>query len=427
MRDLTATSSREFRVLAIISTYNEADIIEPVLEHLIENGVEVYLLDNRSTDDTVQRARRWLGHGLLGIEDFPQSQDPNGPDQVSWNAILSRKVEVAHEIPVDWYIHHDADEIRESPWPGCSLRNGIRWVDELGFNAIDFRVLNFPPVDSVFEVGLDPKEHFMRFEEAAEYDRVQIKCWKAHRDVTLEGGGHEVSFPGREVFPVRFILRHYPIRSQGHGIRKVFGERKTRFVDSERALGWHIQYDAVEDEGHSFLRNPASLRLFDLERIRLEVQLEARSTETTPTEKEDEPHPESFEGFLDSASPKWITGWARDTQSSDHVEVDIFDGPSSLGSVRAERPRADLAAAGIGNGRCGFSMATPAELLDGRRHLIWANFAGTARGLKNSPLEFESPQVGAAPRGEDERSSRGKPLLDAELKSVDAGANLESR
>ena len=47
-------------MIALISSYNEGDVIARVIEHLVENGVNVYLLDNRSTDDTVEQASRCL-------------------------------------------------------------------------------------------------------------------------------------------------------------------------------------------------------------------------------------------------------------------------------------------------------------------------------------------------------------------------------
>ena len=140
-----------------------------------------------------------------------------------------------------------------SPWPGTSLRDAIRWVDRLGFNAIDFRLVNFPPVDDGFTPGTDPKTYFVRWEEAAEYDRIQRKCWKAGAEhVVLGDGGHDVRFEGRRIFPIRFLCRHYPIRSQAHGARKVVRERKGRFAADEIAMGWHRQYEHVR-EGHVFL------------------------------------------------------------------------------------------------------------------------------------------------------------------------------
>jgi Glycosyl transferase family 2 len=274
-----------FRVVAIIAAYNESDIISPLLEHLVENGVESYLIDNRSTDGTVAEARRWLGKGLLEIEMFPK-EAPSGetPAGFDWEGILRRKEEIARELGADWYIHNDADEFREAPWPGMRLADAVRWVDRLGYNCIDFRVLNFRPVDDAFPPGADPKAHITRWEEPILHDRVRLNCWKAQKDpVSLAAsGGHEVRFPGRRVFPIRFLLRHYPVRSQEHGERKIFEERKNRFLERERAKGWHVQYDDIPDSGHSFVGDPESLHPYDGDRVRLGLLLEneaARSAE----------------------------------------------------------------------------------------------------------------------------------------------------
>jgi hypothetical protein len=266
----------DFRVVAIISAFNEADVISPVIGHLVENGIDVYLIDNRSTDGTAAAAKPWLRKGLLGIEQFPaEAPAGDGPPPFDWEAILRRKEELAKELSADWFIHHDADEFREAPWPGMKLRDAIQWVDRLGYNCIDFRVLNFPPLESGFPPGADPREHFTHWEDPVVHDTIQRKCWKAQKTpVSLAAsGGHEAQFPGRRVFPIRFLMRHYPIRSQEHGLRKVFDERKKRFVDKERAKGWHVQYDSIENENHSFLGDPANLHPYDPDRIRLELML----------------------------------------------------------------------------------------------------------------------------------------------------------
>jgi cellulose synthase/poly-beta-1,6-N-acetylglucosamine synthase-like glycosyltransferase len=46
------------RVIAILATYNEERFIANCLEHLFRQGVEVYLMDNDSEDETVAIARR---------------------------------------------------------------------------------------------------------------------------------------------------------------------------------------------------------------------------------------------------------------------------------------------------------------------------------------------------------------------------------
>jgi hypothetical protein len=372
-----------FRVVALISAYNEADIIDAVLEHLAANGVWSYLIDDGSTDATAMHARRWLGRGLLGIERFEQ---PDG-ERTSWRALLARKRELARELGADWYIHHDADEIREAPWPGMTLRDAIRWVDRVGCNAIDFRVLNFAPVDDAYRAGADPREHFTRWEEPGEYDRMQRKCWKAGLPgLELADGGHDVRFEGRRLFPLRFLLRHYPIRGQAHGLRKVLKERKGRFAADELAYGWHRQYDHVAQPDHLFLRSPAALRPFDLERIRLETLVldggaAARGTDDDAPAAE----PLRARGFLEQVSPQVIRGWAvREDGEPAHVE--LWDGARLIATVAADQPRADLADQGLADGRGGFSLATPRELLDGEPHWIWASVAGSADALRRSPL-----------------------------------------
>jgi len=375
-----------FRIVAIISAYNEADIIGPVLEHLERNGISSYLIDNDSSDDTVERAEEWLGRGLIGVERVPVA----GDGRTSWKAILARKVALSRELGADWYLHHDADEVRESPWPGMSLREAIQYVDSLGYNAIDFRGLHFPPVDDSFRPGHDPREHFTLWEEPAEYDRLQRKCWKAgFSGVSLEDGGHDVRFEDRKLFPLRFLMRHYPVRSQAHGTRKVLQERKERFAADEIAMGWHRQYSGVQGADHLFMKNPASLRRFDLERLRLETALEDGRSTPAPEAAEPEPDAAPVRGFLDQVSPTAISGWAaRENGAGEPLTVDLWDGPRVIASVVAEDHRRDLEKSGVRGGRAGFAIRTPRELLDGRPHWIWATAAGTA--LRRSPLVLSS-------------------------------------
>jgi hypothetical protein len=266
-------SSRDFTVMALIAAYNEADIIALVIGDLVEEGVSVYLLDHGSTDATVQEAQRHLGHGLVRIESLPAPDE--GSRVPAWEQVLRRKEDLAASLDADWFIHHDADEFRESPWPDLRLREAIRRVDARGYDAIDFELLNFRPTHDSFRAGTDVREAFPYYEPGDAFDRPQIRCWKKgpQRVDLVTFGGHKPLFPGRRVFPLRFLLRHYPIRGQSHGERKVFRERKTRFA-AERARQWHIQYDRLH-EGDSFLRDPATLTRYDPVAVRLRVALEA--------------------------------------------------------------------------------------------------------------------------------------------------------
>lgn len=268
------------RVIALVSTYNEDDIIACSLGDLARQGISVYLLDHGSTDRTLEEAARLPGRGLLGaerIETGPAAGDEPGA-RASWASVLHRKEELAAKLDGDWFLHHDADEFRESPWPRLSLVEAIGLVDRLGYNAVDFELYDFQPTHDGFRRGDDPRESFPCFAPARPCDRAQVRCWKQAPGVDLvSSGGHEARFAGRKVFPIRFLLRHYPIRGQAHGERKV-RERMARFGAEARVRGWHLHY-AEFAPGHAFLRDPASLERFDPELARLRLFLRHRIVE----------------------------------------------------------------------------------------------------------------------------------------------------
>jgi hypothetical protein len=125
---------------------------------------------------------------------------------------------------------------------------------------VDHTVLNFRPIDDGFAAGGDFEAYFRHFEFGRSAGLLlQIKAWKNAGPVDLVSeGGHEARFPDRRVFPYKFELKHYPIRSQSHGEQKVFRDRIARWDPRERAIGWHAHYDELRPQ-ESFLRRPEGL------------------------------------------------------------------------------------------------------------------------------------------------------------------------
>src|SRR5687768_10816256 len=119
--------SSDSSVVAIIAAYNEADVIEHVVRDLVDQGIQVYFLDDGSTDGTVAAVAPYVGRGVLEIERLSDPVD-GVARPFDWQRILLRKTELASELDAAWFIHHDADEFRESPWPNLSLKAAIEQV-----------------------------------------------------------------------------------------------------------------------------------------------------------------------------------------------------------------------------------------------------------------------------------------------------------
>ena len=128
------------KIVAILASYNEQRFIGACLDHYLQQGIHVYLLDNDSTDNTLEIAKQYLGRNLIGIERIPR----NGLYQ--WQKILMRKEELADEIEADWLMHADPDEIRGAPNSRQTLAEAIAEIDKKGYNAVNFMEYTFLPV-----------------------------------------------------------------------------------------------------------------------------------------------------------------------------------------------------------------------------------------------------------------------------------------
>jgi glycosyltransferase involved in cell wall biosynthesis len=249
-----------FHVLAIVTAYNEADVIEQLLARLTADGIRVHVIDNWSDDATPDILERFAAKGAVTWERFPSTGNTG---HFELERLLNRVEEVAAESGADWVIHHDADEIRQPPWPGVSLIDALWAVEQWGYNCIDHTVFNFRPVDNSWSPGDDLATSFPWCEFGdTPADFLQIKGWKpqAQRLSMASNAGHEVKFDGRRVFPYKFLLRHYSIRSQEHGERKILRERQPRWSPEERAKGWHVHYDHYNEQTSFLWKKEGLLR-----------------------------------------------------------------------------------------------------------------------------------------------------------------------
>ena len=268
------------RVTAIISAYNEADIIAQTVADLVGQGIAAHhVIDDHSTDGTVAALPPAGSPGLARCRDAAPAPGAArerrrvslgrgaGPQGTTGGRTRGRLVHPPRRR-----------QFRESPWGHLNLRQGIARVDRLGYNAMDFEVLNFGPTHDRSPCLRRPRMRSVTTRSAA-FDRLQMKCWKKTARIDLvSSGGHDAAFADRRVFPIRFLVRHYPIRGQDHGTRKVFTEL-ARFPADERQRGWHIQSDGVRAGDDGSCGSRASLERYDPDVVRARLQLEHRGVE----------------------------------------------------------------------------------------------------------------------------------------------------
>ncbi len=236
----------EFTVEALYSCFNERDIVVQSVSHLLSEGVSVTLIDDWSTDGTWELVHERFGSDPR-VRCVRHGETPS--HTFEWASVLAFKERLAADSRADWLLHHDADELRFSPWPGVPVRTALWNVQQAGFNAIDHTVLDFRPLIDGFSEFDDPRVFFGHFQWGRRPGHfLQVKGWR-NAGVAVDlvsSGGHSADFEGRRVAAYKHLLCHYPLRSLAQSTRKVVAERRDRFSDVERSLGWHVQYDAID-------------------------------------------------------------------------------------------------------------------------------------------------------------------------------------
>ncbi len=210
------------RVVAILASYNEERFIAGCFEHLFRQGVEVYLIDNCSTDRTVEIAERYRGRGLIGVDTFPREEGV-----YRWAEILKRKEELAATLDADWFMHADPDEIRLPPRSDLTLAQALAEVDEKGYNAVNFLEFAFVPTQEA------PDHDHPRYQQTMlsyypfpKNFPNRVNAWKKQPErVDLGTGGHRVQFEDLRLYPESFKMRHYLFLSVPHLLLKYVGKQ----------------------------------------------------------------------------------------------------------------------------------------------------------------------------------------------------------
>lgn len=262
---------KQVKVLAIIHAYNEEDVIDKTVEHLLEQNLDILVLDNWSTDNTYKKVEKLKNKypNRIMLSKYPDNKPKE--NIYDWTKQLHKTEQISKELDYDWYVHYDADEIRISPFKNTTLSEMISFVDSLGYNAIDTTVIDFRMTkkddntfgkNGYFEIGRKPS-HFS-----------QIKTWKKCNDIDLaNSAGHLAIFKDQKVYPLKILNKHYPLRSFEQAKRKIFKDRLPRFEKEKNEKGWHRQYDKiVKDE--DLIYDEANLNKFDentMEKLGLEL------------------------------------------------------------------------------------------------------------------------------------------------------------
>jgi hypothetical protein len=142
----------EFALCAVVKTWMDEDIVEATVRNLQTQGVDaVYLVDNASSDDTVQIARS-AGAELGEIYETSVFDGPLA--QTLMNAVAARET-LRRDAAHTWWLYLDSDEFPEGP-QGTTLRDYLSSLDRR-FRTVGASYVNhFPSAKPEYVSGFHP-------------------------------------------------------------------------------------------------------------------------------------------------------------------------------------------------------------------------------------------------------------------------------
>lgn len=244
-------SASTSRAVAVVAIHDESRHIDPLIRYLVLEGLEVVVIDHGSRDGSAEQARRWIGHGVIGVHERPYDGVFSLQEQLRW------KAQAIAQLEHDWVVHVDADEWLHPASPGDRLVDLFSRADAAGATVVNFEEFTFLPNVELGPAD-DPRERFCSYYHFAPSPRRLMRAWRSDAGLTnVSEGGHTLTGERLRIHEEQGVLRHYPLLTPGHLLAK-YG--RVRYAPEELSLGWHHNRVGLHPEDIS-LDGPAVRRL----------------------------------------------------------------------------------------------------------------------------------------------------------------------
>lgn len=260
-------STPDYRACGILFCYNEEHILEYTLPYYLRQGIDLVIFDNESTDssmrivEALQKGREQYGGRILEVLMIKT-------EGYEWRNILRFACDYMHQklSRYEWILLIDADSFYHSPVEGMTLLEFMDFNKKEHYNILDGTVREFLPTEKDDPAIRSPLERLKYFKI---YDAGrQHKIFLYHRSIDFyTEWGHVCLRDRPRVGIVKFWYHHYPWVSYEHGLKKIFKDRKPRYVERKEFPYLHPQYFSTLPLEKDLIKDSRQLHRFRKEAL----------------------------------------------------------------------------------------------------------------------------------------------------------------
>jgi glycosyltransferase involved in cell wall biosynthesis len=238
----------KLKLLGVLLCYNDADILEDNILHLLENNHDLVVWDHGSDDGTASILDKYQGE-LAERRVIPRSFDFYNLYQA-----MSEHLLADYTGQYDWLSWPDQDELLEGADRSKTYSEWIEKVAEEGYDFVQFNNFNFwftAADDGRIESPVERVRHYGLFPDCAP----RIRSWRAAK-TNLRIFNHN-PIEGLKL-PYFFNLRHYPMRTPEQMLRRLNKDR----ADLERnGANYHYNNMSIAMEQKRLIIDPELLHI----------------------------------------------------------------------------------------------------------------------------------------------------------------------
>lgn len=261
---------KEARCCGLFYLFNEEEILKESLVFYLEQGIDLVVFDNESTDDSpriLEETRKENHPGRIIDKVLVKT---NGYE---WRKILKTACDYCQKNLrlYRWILNIDADAFYDSPIKGISLRAFIQMMDEEGANIIESTLYEFYPTEAD-NPSIKKATERLKYGCKEPFKTNQQKIFQHGAVDFYTLSGHVVGRENPEIATLPVIYRHYPWLSLEHGTKKIFKNRIPRYVERRQDPTEHPQYLSMLPIKEDLVKNTSNLKHFSLEQEQISLE-----------------------------------------------------------------------------------------------------------------------------------------------------------
>src|SRR5271157_2541021 len=208
-------AKRHPKCLCVLLCYNDGDILEDIIIHMLKNRHDIIVWDHGSDDRTPEILDKYDSKFI------ERKLVPRSFDFYDLYPTMSQNLIDNYIMHYDWISWPDDDEILEGPDRTKTYYEHLCDVYRSKYNYIQFNNFNYwftDEDDRCIESPLKRIKHYALFPDCA----ARIRSWRASVTNIREFNHNTLN---GEKYPENFNLRHYPMRSYDQMIRRINKDR----------------------------------------------------------------------------------------------------------------------------------------------------------------------------------------------------------